>query len=42
MSASNLQFVQNFRLINEKLFNNWPGLKAAVEYGMGGRDGHKV
>lgn len=40
--SNNPQFAQNFRLVNEKVFNNWPGLRAAVEHGMGGRNGHQV
>ena len=36
------EFKKNYRLIVEKLFNNWQNLRLAVEHGMGGRNGQKV
>ena len=38
----NAELLQNFRHVVEKMFNNWPNLRIAVEHGMGGRNGHKV
>ncbi|KAM7360890.1 pre-rRNA-processing protein TSR2 homolog [Cochliomyia hominivorax] len=38
----NLDFKKNYRIIVEKIFNNWQNLRLAVEHGMGGRNGHKV
>lgn len=37
-----MQFEQCFRVVVEKIFNNWQNLRLAVEHGMGGRHGHKV
>ncbi|XP_030376434.1 pre-rRNA-processing protein TSR2 homolog [Scaptodrosophila lebanonensis] len=36
------EFGNNFRLIVEKIFNNWQNLRLAVEHGMGGRNGQQV
>ncbi|XP_017141143.1 pre-rRNA-processing protein TSR2 homolog [Drosophila miranda] len=36
------EFQKNFRLIVEKIFNNWQNLRLAVEHGMGGRNGQQV
>ena len=36
------EFRKNFRLIVDKIFNNWQNLRLAVEHGMGGRNGQKV
>ncbi|EDW85083.1 uncharacterized protein Dwil_GK14463 [Drosophila willistoni] len=36
------EFQKNFRLIVEKIFNNWQDLRLAVEHGMGGRNGQQV
>ncbi|XP_017968940.1 uncharacterized protein LOC108660157 [Drosophila navojoa] len=35
-------FHKNFRLIVERIFNNWQNLRLAVEHGMGGRNGQQV
>ncbi|EDW15212.1 uncharacterized protein LOC6573685 [Drosophila mojavensis] len=35
-------FQKNFRLIVERIFNNWQNLRLAVEHGMGGRNGQQV
>uniref|UniRef100_A0A1A9X471 Pre-rRNA-processing protein TSR2 homolog n=1 Tax=Glossina brevipalpis TaxID=37001 RepID=A0A1A9X471_9MUSC len=35
-------FQKNFRVIVEKIFNNWQNLRLAVEHGMGGRHGQQV
>lgn len=44
MAATTQQtdFKKNFRLIVERIFNNWQNLRLAVEHGMGGRDGQQV
>ncbi|XP_036345988.1 pre-rRNA-processing protein TSR2 homolog [Rhagoletis pomonella] len=34
-------FQKNFRLVLEKIFNNWQNLRLAVEHGMGGRNGQQ-
>uniref|UniRef100_A0A1A9V649 Pre-rRNA-processing protein TSR2 homolog n=1 Tax=Glossina austeni TaxID=7395 RepID=A0A1A9V649_GLOAU len=39
---SHAEFHKNFRLIVEKIFNNWQNLRLAVEHGMGGRNGQQV
>ncbi|KAL7730726.1 hypothetical protein ACLKA6_003496 [Drosophila palustris] len=36
------EFRKNFRLIVERIFNNWQNLRLAVEHGMGGRNGQQV
>ncbi|KAH8312133.1 hypothetical protein KR044_009512 [Drosophila immigrans] len=36
------EFRNNFRLIVERIFNNWQNLRLAVEHGMGGRNGQQV
>ncbi|XP_075144875.1 pre-rRNA-processing protein TSR2 homolog [Haematobia irritans] len=36
------EFQNNYRVIVEKIFNNWQNLRLAVEHGMGGRNGHQV
>ncbi|ALC46733.1 CG14543 [Drosophila busckii] len=36
------EFKKNFRLIVERIFNNWQNLRLAVEHGMGGRNGQQV
>ncbi|XP_037808408.1 pre-rRNA-processing protein TSR2 homolog [Lucilia sericata] len=36
------EFKKNYRVIVEKIFNNWQNLRLAVEHGMGGRNGQKV
>lgn len=36
------EFKKNYRIIVEKIFNNWQDLRLAVEHGMGGRNGQKV
>ncbi|BFF88748.1 uncharacterized protein DMAD_07673 [Drosophila madeirensis] len=36
------EFQKIFRLIVEKIFNNWQNLRLAVEHGMGGRNGQQV
>uniref|UniRef100_W8BUD3 Pre-rRNA-processing protein TSR2 homolog n=1 Tax=Ceratitis capitata TaxID=7213 RepID=W8BUD3_CERCA len=35
-------FQNNFRLVLEKIFNNWQNLRLAVEHGMGGRNGQQL
>ncbi|XP_011189631.1 pre-rRNA-processing protein TSR2 homolog [Zeugodacus cucurbitae] len=35
-------FQKNFRLVLEKIFNNWQNLRLAVEHGMGGRNGQQL
>lgn len=41
-SAPLTEFQKNFRLIVERIFNNWQNLRLAVEHGMGGRNGQQV
>ncbi|XP_061399575.1 pre-rRNA-processing protein TSR2 homolog [Musca vetustissima] len=36
------EFQNNYRIIVEKIFNNWQNLRLAVEHGMGGRNGQQV
>ncbi|XP_013099124.1 pre-rRNA-processing protein TSR2 homolog [Stomoxys calcitrans] len=36
------EFQNNYRIIVEKIFNNWQNLRLAVEHGMGGRNGHQI
>lgn len=36
------EFQRNYRIIVEKIFNNWQNLRLAVEHGMGGRNGQQV
>ncbi|KAI9580267.1 pre-rRNA-processing protein TSR2 homolog [Glossina fuscipes] len=42
MKMAHVEFHENFRLIVEKIFNNWQNLRLAVEHGMGGRNGQQV
>lgn len=39
---SNTEFEKNFRIVLEKIFNNWQDLRLAVEHGMGGRNGQQL
>ncbi|KAH8404270.1 hypothetical protein KR215_003309 [Drosophila sulfurigaster] len=41
-TAQQTEFRNNFRLIVERIFNNWQNLRLAVEHGMGGRNGQQV
>lgn len=41
-STPQTEFQKNFRLIVERIFNNWQNLRLAVEHGMGGRNGQQV
>lgn len=41
-SSLQTEFQKNFRLIVERIFNNWQNLRLAVEHGMGGRNGQQV
>ncbi|XP_073814945.1 pre-rRNA-processing protein TSR2 homolog [Musca autumnalis] len=36
------EFQKNYRIIVEKIFNNWQNLRLAVEHGMGGRNGQQT
>lgn len=36
------EFKKNYRIVVEKIFNNWQNLRLAVEHGMGGRNGQQV
>lgn len=36
------EFLKNYRIVVEKIFNNWQNLRLAVEHGMGGRNGQQV
>ncbi|KAH8417012.1 hypothetical protein KR222_001515 [Zaprionus bogoriensis] len=36
------EFRRDFRVIVERIFNNWQNLRLAVEHGMGGRNGQQV
>ncbi|XP_067633696.1 pre-rRNA-processing protein TSR2 homolog [Eurosta solidaginis] len=37
-----IDFEKNFRVVLEKVFNNWQNLRLAVEHGMGGRNGQQL
>lgn len=41
-TTTQTEFQKNFRLIVERIFNNWQNLRLAVEHGMGGRNGQQV
>ncbi|KAH8358991.1 hypothetical protein KR093_003666 [Drosophila rubida] len=41
-ATQQIEFRNNFRLIVERIFNNWQNLRLAVEHGMGGRNGQQV
>ncbi|EDV93695.1 pre-rRNA-processing protein TSR2 homolog [Drosophila grimshawi] len=41
-STQQTEYLKNFRLIVERIFNNWQNLRLAVEHGMGGRNGQQV
>ncbi|EDW67008.1 pre-rRNA-processing protein TSR2 homolog [Drosophila virilis] len=41
-TTTQTEFQKNFRLIVERIFNNWQNLRLAVEHGMGGRNGQQM